>query len=72
MRFLIWLLLTYLFGPFKDALRGQHFASDQEVKGAVDVWLVTQPKTFFVREYRSLYCWTKHVEKDCVIVSYIK
>jgi hypothetical protein len=25
-----------------------------------------------VREYRSLYCWTKHVEKDCVIVSYIK
>jgi hypothetical protein len=31
-RCLIWLLLTHLFGPFRDALRGQYFASDQEVK----------------------------------------
>jgi histone-lysine N-methyltransferase SETMAR len=37
----------HLFGPLKDALRGRHFASDQEVKGVVHAWLVTQPKTFF-------------------------
>jgi hypothetical protein len=37
-------------------MSGCHFANDQEVKEAVHVWLVTQPKTFFPREYRSL--WT--------------
>ena len=37
----------HLFGPLKDALRGRHFASDQQVKEAVHVWLVTQPKIFF-------------------------
>jgi hypothetical protein len=49
-------------------LRGQHFTIDEEVKEAMYAWLVAQPKTFFVRAYRSLYCWTKHVEKcgDCV------
>jgi transposase len=37
----------HLFGPLKDALRGRHFASDQELKEVVHAWLVTQPKTFF-------------------------
>jgi histone-lysine N-methyltransferase SETMAR len=36
-----------LFDPPKDTLRGCHFDINQEVKGAVHVWLVTQPKTFF-------------------------
>jgi hypothetical protein len=37
----------HLFGPLKDSLRGCHFTCDHEVKEAVHVWLVTQPKTFF-------------------------
>jgi histone-lysine N-methyltransferase SETMAR len=37
----------HLFGPLKDALRGRHFASDQELKEVVHAWLDTQPKTFF-------------------------
>jgi hypothetical protein len=36
----------HLFGPFKEALRGGHFASDR-VKEAVREWFVTQAKTFF-------------------------
>jgi hypothetical protein len=37
-----------LFGPLKDALRGRHFASDQEVKKAVLALLVTHHH-FFLR-----------------------
>jgi hypothetical protein len=37
----------HLFGPLKDALRGRHFAIDQELKEVVHVWFVAQPKTFF-------------------------
>jgi hypothetical protein len=33
-----------LFDSFKEALRGGHFTSDQELKEVVHVWLVTQPK----------------------------
>jgi hypothetical protein len=36
----------HLFRPFRNALRGQHFFSDQEVKEAVHVLLVTGPKLF--------------------------
>jgi transposase len=43
-----------LFGPLKVALRGRNFASDQELKEVVHAWLVTQPKTFFLRSYKSL------------------
>jgi hypothetical protein len=35
-----------MFGPMKEALRGRKFSSD-EVIGAVQNWLKTQPKTFF-------------------------
>jgi hypothetical protein len=45
----------HMFGPLKDALRGCHFAKDPEVKDAVNVRLVTQPKTIFLRAYRSLW-----------------
>jgi hypothetical protein len=36
-----------MFGPMKEALRGRRFSSDEEVIGAVQNWLKTQPKTFF-------------------------
>jgi hypothetical protein len=40
-------LLDYrVFGPIKEALRGRIFISDDEVKGAVRMWLC-KPKTFF-------------------------
>jgi hypothetical protein len=35
-----------MFGSMKEALRGRRFSSD-EVTGAVQNWLKTQPKTFF-------------------------
>jgi hypothetical protein len=31
----------------KEALRGRRFLSGEEVVGAVQNWLKTQPKTFF-------------------------
>jgi hypothetical protein len=34
-----------MFGPMKEALRGRIFSSD-EVIGAVQNWLKTQPKNF--------------------------
>jgi hypothetical protein len=34
-----------MFGPMKEALR---FSSDEEVIGAVQNWLKTQPKNFFL------------------------
>ena len=33
----------HLFGPLKQAMRGQHFGSDDEVKTAVKCWLAYQP-----------------------------
>jgi hypothetical protein len=37
----------HMFGPMKEALRGRRFLSDEEVIGAVQNWLKTQPKQFF-------------------------
>jgi hypothetical protein len=37
----------HVFGPMKEALRGRRFSSDEEVTGAVQNWLKTQPKNFF-------------------------
>jgi hypothetical protein len=36
----------HLFGPLKDALRGRHFASDEDVKEVVHAWLVAQPNHY--------------------------
>jgi histone-lysine N-methyltransferase SETMAR len=33
-----------IFGPMKEALSGRRFSSDEEVIGAVQNWLKTQPK----------------------------
>jgi hypothetical protein len=55
----------HLFGPLKDALRGCHFASDQQVKEVVHAWLVTQSKTFFSEGTQKLVSgWTKCVAKE--------
>jgi hypothetical protein len=54
-----------LFGPVRDALRGCHFASDQEVKEVVHAWLVTKPKAFFSGGMQKLASrWTKCVAKE--------
>jgi hypothetical protein len=34
----------HMFGPRKEALRGRRFSSDEEVIGAVQNWLKSQPK----------------------------
>jgi hypothetical protein len=36
-----------MFGPMKEAVRGGRFSSDDEVIGAVQNWLKTQPKNFY-------------------------
>jgi hypothetical protein len=41
-----------MFGPMKEALRGRRFSSDEEVIGAVQNWLKTQPKNFFLTEFK--------------------
>jgi hypothetical protein len=35
-----------MFGPMKEALRERRFSSDEEVTGAVQNWLKTQPQNF--------------------------
>jgi histone-lysine N-methyltransferase SETMAR len=53
------------FLPLNDALRGCHFASDQQIKEAVHAWLVTQPKTFFLGSIQKLVDrWGNIVETD--------
>jgi len=37
----------HMFGPIKEALRGIRFSSNEEVIGAVQNCLKTQPKNFF-------------------------
>jgi len=39
----------HLFWPLKDALRGRHFRSGEEVKEAAYDWLAQQPKYFSSR-----------------------
>jgi hypothetical protein len=41
-----------MFGPMKGALRGRRFSSDDEVIGAVQNWLKTQPKNFSLMELK--------------------
>jgi hypothetical protein len=37
----------HIFDPVKEAIRGRKFSSDEEVTGAVQNWLKTQPKELF-------------------------
>jgi hypothetical protein len=43
-----------MFGPMKEAQRSRRFSSDEEVFGAVQNWLKTRPKNFFLTELRNL------------------
>jgi hypothetical protein len=44
----------HMFGPMKEALRGRRFSSDEEVIGAVQNWLKTQPKISFCDGFKEL------------------
>ena len=44
----------HLFGPFKEALMGRRFTSDQELKVVVHVWLSAQPKHVFSEGIKNL------------------
>jgi hypothetical protein len=50
----------------KEAVRGRRFSSDEEVIGAVQHWLKSQPKTFFfLTELKKLVkCWNRCVEVE--------
>jgi len=43
-----------VFGPFKEAMGGKSFRSDEEVQQAVHEWLHSQPKDFFSRGINEL------------------
>jgi len=36
----------HMFGPFKEALGGQHFDNDEQVENFVRKWLQTRPASF--------------------------
>jgi hypothetical protein len=55
-----------MFGPMKEALRGRRFSSDEEVTGAVQNWLKTQPKNFFsdgIKKVMKVWNWFVEVEE---------
>jgi hypothetical protein len=59
------LMNYHLFGPMKEHLRGQKFADDDEVKEAVQSWLKTTTKSFFLEGIRKLVDrWTNCVAKQ--------
>jgi hypothetical protein len=41
-----------MFGPVKEAPRGRRFSSDEVVIGALQNWLKTRPKIFFLELVR--------------------
>jgi len=55
----------HLLGPMKEHLRGQKLANDDEVMEAVQSWLKTTPKSFFLDGIRKrVDRWTKCVAKQ--------
>jgi hypothetical protein len=54
----------------KEALRGRRFSSDEEVIGAVQNWLKTQPKTFFSDSIKKILAksWNRCFEFEGVYV----
>jgi hypothetical protein len=55
----------HLFWPLKDALRGCHFRSDEEIKEAVHDWLAQQPKDFSRGIYASVERGGDYTENWC-------
>jgi histone-lysine N-methyltransferase SETMAR len=54
----------HVFVSIKGALRGRRCSSDEEVIRAVQNWLKTQPKTFFLTKLKKLVRhWNRYVEK---------
>jgi len=53
----------HIFRLLKNALRGRHFANDEEVKDVVYTWLHAQPKTFCVDGKRKLFDRSRKCEK---------
>jgi hypothetical protein len=54
-----------MFGPMKEALRGRRFSSSEEVIGAVQNWLKTQPKNFLSRGIKKLMKrWNRCIEVE--------
>jgi hypothetical protein len=53
----------HVFNPFKDALRGCHFTSDEEVKETVHVWLAAQRNLFSADIQKLVERWNKCIEK---------
>jgi histone-lysine N-methyltransferase SETMAR len=55
----------HLFGPMKEHLRGHKSEEDSEVMEAVQSWLKTTPKSFFLEGIRKLvYRWTNCAGKQ--------
>jgi hypothetical protein len=55
----------HLFGPMKEHLQGQKYADDNEVMEAVQSWLKTTSKSFFLFFTRMFVDrWTKCVAKQ--------
>jgi hypothetical protein len=58
-----------MFDPMKEALRGRKFSSDEETTDAVQNWLKTQLRNFFLPELKKhVKRWNRciEVEGDCV------
>jgi hypothetical protein len=43
-----------MFGPMKEALSGRRFSSYEEVIGAVQNWLKSEPKSFYLEGIKNL------------------
>jgi hypothetical protein len=58
-----------MFVSLKEALHGWRFASDEEVKDAVHMWLQSQLKSLFADRIRRLVnCYTICIEKSGIIL----
>lgn len=55
----------HLFGPMKEALRGQRFSDDGEVISAVRQWLRSQPKSFYEAGIQALIKRWKAILDNC-------
>jgi histone-lysine N-methyltransferase SETMAR len=59
----------HLFGPLQQALRGRRFTTYQQLKAAVHLWVVSQPKTLYSEGTKKTgQRWTKCIQMqgDCV------
>jgi len=55
----------HLFGPLQQALRGRRFTTYQQLKAAVHLCLVCQPKTLYSEGTKKTgQRWTKCIEKQ--------